>query len=515
VAEKPKPKPKLQQGRRISQRAETDAEMAELRSRVASQADEIEELRREVGWLSEELIADEAGDGIFADGAAGRGHLTRHVRRVVHECVPRGSSLGVVSSGDESLLRFVGCKAVHLSQDSDGLFTAHPDGARAAVVQLEAARWGGADFLVIPENGLWYFEHYEEFGKHLSRLYTSTHEDDVTSIWDLRSPGPLREVDEMLAGLSVQPGHQPVVLDWHTGQDLAGSFPDHKVFSPIEDLPRLPYLDHSVEVVVIPEKHKKKRTSEARRVASHLVIAVGSDSRPSMDILWRSRRLGVCQKDVSVIAVSRDRRPLSFEYVRRLLDSLPISFDGELVVCMDRGAVPQLGPDAARLKRIKLIPFQEDDRFAARVRRAAEAAKGETLVVLDGSTRPVVGWLPPLVRLLEESPGVGAATGMLVQPDGRPLQSPPPRKPDGGAAPTHDLDAAHRRYVRPTKLVSGSFFATRRELLLELDQGVGGLEEALAEHLRAKGLSTLYQPETLAISEWSTLRMHATEAVDD
>jgi hypothetical protein len=373
-------------------------------------------------------------------------------------------------------------------------------------VQLEAARWRGAEFLVIPENGLWWLEHYGEFGKHLDRTYTSVYEDDLTAIWDLRSPSPLRQIDEMLADLSAQSGHQPVVLDWHTGEDLAASFPDYKVFSPLEDLTRLPYLDHSVEVVMIRDTCKRQKSREARRVASDLVIGVGTGSPPTMVVLWRSARLAAFQEDVSVLAVSRDRRPLSFQYVRRLFESLPMSFSGELIVGMDRGAVvPQLGPEAARLKRIKVIPFLEDDGFATRVRQAAEAARGEALVVVDGSTRPVAGWLPPLVRLLRE-PGVGAATGIFVQPDGQPLE--PRRLPeseDAAVPPANDdLDAAHRRYVRSLDFVPESFFATNRRHLLELDLGAAELGTVLASQLQATGLSILYQPETLAISEWTT-----------
>lgn len=503
-------KPKLQRGKRTSQRGEKNSELTKLRSRVASQEQEIEELRREVDWLSEELFAQEEASapagGVFTRGSGDYGRMTRHVRRVVHECVPRGSSLGVVSSGDESLLRYVGCKAEHLSQDQDGLFTEHPTCARAAVVQLEAARWRGAEFLVIPENGLWWLEHYGEFGKHLDRKYTSVYEDDLAAIWDLRSPCPLRQIDEMLADLSVQSGHQPVVLDWHTGEDLAASFPDYKVFSPLEDLTRLPYLDHSVEVVVIRGTSKRQKSREARRVASDLVIGVGTGSPPKMDVLWRSARLAAFQEDVSVLAVSRDHRPLSVHYVRRLFDSLPMSFSGELIVGMDRGAVvPQLGPEAERLKRIKVIPFREDDGFATGVRQAAEAAKGEALVVVDGSTRPVTGWLPPLVRLLRE-PGVGAATGVFVEPDGRPLE--PRRLPESNDAPappaSDDLDAAHRRYVRSLDFVPESLFATKREHLLESDLDAAELGRAFASQLQARGLGMLYQPETLAISEWTT-----------
>jgi hypothetical protein len=500
----------LQRGKRPSHRTDREPELAELRSRVAGQAHEIEELRREVGWLSEELIARDEADAEAASSDQEGLHrgLSGHMRRLVHECVPRGSSLVVVSSGDEALLRYVGCRAEHLSQDRHGRHSNHPTCARAAIVQLEAARWRGADVLVIPQTGLWWLEHYPEFTKHLVRTYTQVlHEEDVASIWDLRSPSQLRQIDDMLAGLSVKPGHQPVVLDWHTGQDLATAFPDYKVFSPIEDLPHLPYFDSTVEVVAIPAAAKRKRSTEARRVASDLVAAVASGFPSAMDVLWRSPRLAVGQRGVSVVAVSRDHRALSLHYVRHLVASLPDSFSGELIVGMDRHAVvPRLGPEAARLKRLKVIPVREDDGFVARVRQGAEIAKGEIVVVLDGSTWPVTGWLPPLVRLLREAPDVGAASGIFVEPDGQPLdrQALPAHDDTSTSPSSDDLDAPHRRFLRPTECVPESLFATYRELLLESDSAVADLHAALDSQVRARGLSTLYQPETLAISPWRT-----------
>jgi hypothetical protein len=517
-------KPKVHRGKRGSERADREPELAELRSRVADQAQELEQLRREVGWLSEELIdrdQSELESAASSHEEADSRRVSGHVRRLVHERVPRGSSLTVLSSGDERLLRYVGCNAEHLSQDRHGRYIDHPSCARVAVVRLEAARWRGADILVIPQNGLWWIEHYGEFGKHLERNYTLIFRDDVAAIWDLRSASPLREIDDMLACLLVRSGHQPVVLDWHTGQDLATALPDYKVFSPIENLPRLPYLDHTVDVVAIPDGGKRKKSTEARRVASDLVISVSSDSPRAIDTLWRSRRLAAGQANVSVVAVSRDRRPLSLHYVRHLLDSLPASFGGEVVVGMDRDAVvPQLGPEATRLKRLRVIPFREEEGFNARARGGVEAAKGEIVVVLDGSTWPVIGWLPPLVRLLCEGPKVGVATGAFVLPDGRRVDKTQVPEPNDFLleAPfaEDDLDAPHRRHVRPLESLPDSLFAARRDFLLQVDPRAARLGEALASRAQSLGLSTLSQPESLAISPWRTRQANGAglESVD-
>ena len=507
MADKPKP----QREKRSRERVDEGPELAELRSLVAAQTRELEQLRREVGWLSEELIASDQADaesGAASEPESDPRRMPARVRRLVHEHVPHGSSLAVLSSGDESLLRYVGCKAEHLSQDREGRYTDHPSCARAAIVQLEAARWRGADVLVIPQNGLWWLEHYGEFAKHLERHYMPVvREADLGAVWNLRATSPLRAIDDKLAGLPVQPGHQPVVLDWHTGQDLATTFPDYKVFSPIENLPLLPYLDHTVEVVAIQDKVKRKTWIEARRVASDLLISVRAGSPPAMDALWCSPRLTAGQDDVSVVAVSRGRRPLSLQYVGQLLDSLPAAFGGEIVLGIDRDTlVPQLGPEAARLKRLKVIPFREDEGFASRARHGVGAAKEEIVVVLDGSTWPVTGWLPPLVRLIREGTRVGVAAGSFVLPDGRRLDRTPPSGRDASASAAQrdeaNLDNADRRHVCPTTFEQDSLFATWRELLLESDPGVTAFSQALSSRALAAGLMTVSQPETLAIAPW-------------
>jgi hypothetical protein len=496
---------------RTSGRAETSSEVVELRARLAGQAEVIEELRREVGWLTEELIARDSELAESGDNEIRTAPWTmfQGIRRLVHEHVPHGSRLVVASSGDEAFLRCAGYRAEHLSQDRLGGYVGgHPSCSRAAVVQLEAARWRGDDVLMIPSSDLWWLQHYPQFARHLERRYTRVvHEEEVGAIWDLRNPSAAREVHDLLAGLCVALARQPAILDWHTGQDLAACFDEYKVFSPIGVSTHLAYLDDTIDVVAVADTSAGK-VAEARRVASALVIHAGAGAPPAMEVLWQSDLTGERSASVSIVVAARDGRPSTPNFTRLLFDTLPSSFAGEVLVDTACDAmVPQLGREAGRLKRIKVIRCSDGEGFPARVRRCAEEASGDVLIVLDGSTWPIAGWLPPLTRLLREGAGVGVVTGMLVEPDGclvdhRSLLD-PDHFPMG--ARSDDLDAARHTYVRLLDGAPPEFFATHRRLFLEWDQPQSEDQDTAAgfcAHVRSLGMSVVYQPETVAISSW-------------
>src|SRR3954469_9585844 len=63
----------------------------------------------------------------------------------------------------------------------------------------------------------------------------------------------------------------PVILDWTTGLKIQDAFPDVAVFSPPLDWDRLPYLDQSIDIVVVGQVDSGQK-SEARRVASGAVV---------------------------------------------------------------------------------------------------------------------------------------------------------------------------------------------------------------------------------------------------
>jgi hypothetical protein len=499
-------------GQRKSRTAEplvTGPEMADLRFRLSEQAAELEELRSDIVGLTDELVARDAememmltelavAGTVDEDGKrAARWRRIQGLRRFVQEHIPRGSRIVVASEGDDSLLRYPGCKAEHLSQDRAGSYIGfHPSSSQAAVAQLEAARWRGADVLLIPQSSLWWLEHYSDFARHLERRYALTvFEQDIGAVWDLRKPSPLREVDDLIAGIRLGLGRQPVILDWDTEHDFATLFNECNVFSPPGEDSELPYLDRTIDVVAVVGADGD-RLSEARRVAAALVVGVtGSRRVPTVEVLWQSEPADERLADVSIIVAGPEGRPSTPDFLRHLLDTLPVSFTGEVLVDAAIDVrVPRLGRKSVRIKRIKAGRVRDGAGLTARVRRGTEAASGDVLVVVDGSTWPVAGWLPPLVHLLRHVPDAGAITGMLLRPDGRVI--------DPG---DEDPGAVCHAHVRRVDVAPSALFATHRRLLLEWSQAQSDAEElatSFCAHVRSGGRAVFYQPETVAISSW-------------
>jgi hypothetical protein len=484
-----------------SRRTRPDApeapEVVELRTRLAAQAEAIEGMRRELSWLTDELVAQDSEVEGLTDAFAPRlvpSRTFHRMRRLVHEHVSYGGRLVVVSSGDDALLRYAGYTAEHLSRDHSGAWTgSHPGCGRTAVVQLEAARWRGADVLLVPDFQGWWFDHYPEFALHLARRYARiTGEPEVGELWDLRKPAPAREIHDLLARVSARLVRQPVVLDWHTGFDLTAALDDYKVITPIGELPELPYLDGSIDVVAIGEA-REDQVAEARRVASAAVLSIETADPPTFEIIWQSDLSVGSTKIVSIVVASGTGGPSTSGYVHSLLDTLPASFTGEILVDLDCDEMAQqLGPDTARRRRrIKTFQCPEGEPYHARIRRGAEASSGDLLVALDGATWPLPGWLPSLEETMGD-PRIGLATGMFARTDGRLVDCP---------SDDH-LDAPRHNYVRRLEAARPELFVVRRDLFLgwaKVGRRNRGTGSGLSDYIKANDLEVRYQPETVAI----------------
>jgi GT2 family glycosyltransferase len=101
------------------------------------------------------------------------------VREAVKETVPSGSSVLVISRGDEELLRLNGRRAEHFPQAEDGGWAGHhPADSEEAIAHLESLRSRGAEFLVVPPTYLWWLRHYEGLREHLDGNYEPVVSDD-------------------------------------------------------------------------------------------------------------------------------------------------------------------------------------------------------------------------------------------------------------------------------------------------------------------------------------------------
>jgi len=79
----------------------------------------------------------------------------------------------------------------------------------------------------------------------------------------------------------------------------------------------------------------------------------------------------------------------------------------------------QLASDLG-LERFQVLQLGENLGFGAANNRAAAAAEGDSLLLLNSDAWPVAGTLPKLVHALDETPRLGLAAPKLCYEDGRP-----------------------------------------------------------------------------------------------
>jgi len=421
------------------------------------------------------------------------------VRAAVHRATPVGARLAVVSRGDDQLLRYAHRSAQHPSATSDGRYCGfHPQSGRVALAQLEAAHWRGAQYFVLPALSSWWLEHYPELASHLERRYTVVDDGGAAIVWSLEQPSPFRELEELFVDFRYGCGRDPAVLLWGAQEDVRTAFPELNVFSPISDETDLPYLDASIDIVVIPPD-AAEMMSEARRVASFAVVECGAGT-PS-NVVWQSAVVGTDGPGVSVI-VTDHGRPHADAHLRALFDSFPRGFQGEVLLLVeDADALRQRVDLNSLTEPVKIVEAPAGN-FAGSVLTAVHAATEETVVVVDAATVLLPGWLPRLLSALRDVPGAGAVSGMVLEPDGRLVQS---RRPVDRATSVYEVSDPAHVHVADCELGDLDLIATRRSLLLVTAALSGSDAPSVIRHycahLAASGHRVVYEPDVLAVRD--------------
>ena len=113
--------------------------------------------------------------------------LRRRFGTMVRDSIPPGSTILVVTTGDDMLLELPGYEGWHFPRAADGGYAGyHPADDADAIDQLERLRCGGASYLVIPAPALWWLDHYRGFSEHLEERYEHvTMEPATAAIYDL------------------------------------------------------------------------------------------------------------------------------------------------------------------------------------------------------------------------------------------------------------------------------------------------------------------------------------------
>jgi GT2 family glycosyltransferase/2-polyprenyl-3-methyl-5-hydroxy-6-metoxy-1,4-benzoquinol methylase len=486
--------------------------------------------------LVPELREGRAEVAADSNGADNYRQLIRRIQAVVHSTLPHDATILVVSKGDDTLLQFEARRAWHFPQGEGGAYACyHPANSIAAIAQLEALRAKGGQFLLLPVTAFWWLDHYAQLRQHLEKRYRLiVRRDDVCAIYGLHEPAASRESNwqtdlaEVIAECRALLDQVPAILDWHTGLELAAVFPQHMVFSPPSVSSDLPYLDQTIDVVMLsPADPEPARLAEARRVARTAVAtlscsppaaaqpdfaAIGTSLEPELTVDWRVDRKATTLPAVSIVIPSFNGGAYLETCLRALAETLPHGFRGEVLVVDDASTDDTPGlleRWAKRDSRLRSLRNPENAGFITSCNRGAGAAIGDILLFLNNDTLPLPGWLPPLLRAFEAFADAGAVGGKLLYPDGRLQEAGGVVFSDGSGANfgRGDVDAEDPlySYVREVDYCSGAFLATRRALFAEL----GGFDPHYAPayyedtdycfKLRQNGYRVYYQPESRII----------------
>ncbi len=126
----------------------------------------------------------------------------RLFRELIIEAVPAGSSIAVISRGDDAF--GAGIDAFrHFPSDVTGRWVGHhPSDSNDAIRYLDEAIERGATHVGVPEPSRWWLGHYSDFGSHLAGGSLVADVEGVGAIWALASPTSMSTGDES-AGIEV------------------------------------------------------------------------------------------------------------------------------------------------------------------------------------------------------------------------------------------------------------------------------------------------------------------------
>jgi hypothetical protein len=122
------------------------------------------ELQDQVLQLQEQLRRQES-KGAYVD-------LQKRVTDFIRVAVPRGSTVLIVSKGDDELVDLSGRRGWHFPRAINGLYAGcYPADSKEAVEHLRQLQSEGAEYLVIPSPSYWWLEFYRGLTRHLERKH--------------------------------------------------------------------------------------------------------------------------------------------------------------------------------------------------------------------------------------------------------------------------------------------------------------------------------------------------------
>jgi hypothetical protein len=450
--------------------------------------------RRKAKKLAERVAVLEAATGVRADGAdldARVAALERAIRQhdraepdptaeaaggdryaeLIAAHVPAGERLAVVSEASVDGLAVDRRVVAFPEHGRASLPSGRFDQSVAAIAHLEAQRVLGTRFLFVPEPERAWVEARAELVGHLRGRYEiAVDEPGVGLLVDLgaeRSRPPARMLAEVLDGLGGGDRYAPI-LDW-TGLDLASTFSERNVFAPLDPEPAtLPYLDHSVEVVVVADP---RRLPEGRRVAAGAVVLVSEDPGG-----------GLVVGDTEAIRGDDSQAPES------VLIVVPTSDPADLwVEQVERAVAERPGVTV---------------RAAADPPAIASEAEAEVVLICERGVLPLPGCIETMATTLSSAERVGGVAAKLLGADGSLAAAGAMVFADGSvagiAAGLGEVSGPWHEYARPVCAATG-VLAVRPSAARQAAADAGDGLTAFSAALWRAGCELRYQPDAWAV----------------
>lgn len=444
--------------------------------------------------------------------------LSRQLQAALTRLLPRGAVALVVSKGDPALIRSRHCVARHFPCNRQGHYAGyHPGCSTSAIAHLEALRTQGADYLVFPSTAFWWLDHYTAFQRHLADRYKRISGDtDPCHVYSLReapdsvNPSVESTLSRVITEFQQRWAHEPSILDWQSGLEVAKRLPHLAVFSPPEPGSKLPYLPKSVDFVVT-DRARTASAAEARRVARYAVLPYDLSSSV-LDIQWQTRPARRHLPSVSLIIPCYNQSHLTDACLRSLFETLPTDSAVEVWVVDDASTDDTPGllrQWQHRESRLRVIRHSKNRGFGTACNQGARRAQGTFLVFCNNDLVFLPRWLDPLLEVFRSHPRAGAVGGKLLLPDGRLQEAGGVVFCDGAALNfargEAQLDQPLINFLREVDYCSAALLATRRSLFSQL----GGFDRRYSPayyedadycfKVRESGYRVYYQPASAVV----------------
>ncbi len=409
-------------------------------------------------------LIDRPGGGNAVDQAVAAG------RRAVYDNVPIRAAVLVAGKSDPAFAEIPGRRVTNFPQDASGRYPGFAlADSQALVAHLEALRCAGNRFLLVPASSQWLLDHYASFGEYLLERYSVMASDPsfgiLADLTDRQVPTNRwsSSVSGVIDRLAAGTGRNLAVLDM-THLHIAGRLPGHNVFSSPNHDGILPYLDSTIDVVVI---ESDEDLPEATRTAMEAVVRI----RPGPGGLPEVRSvelLGASPKDRRRIAVVVDRQSSTTQWTDRLAEALqeePAAF---------------LATDSDEIDRADMV------------------------ALIDNGVLPLPSCLSVASGLLWSSDRIGAVAVKILGAYGALDAAGTTLFADGSSAGvgegSFDVAAAWHEYVRETCWGPG-LMLYRAEAVRDLLQRPPGpaAQATWSEHVWRAGYRVLYQPAAAAV----------------